>query len=68
MKVIPGAYNGRLVIHISRPSIYPTRSTVACVKVSSRKVHSRGSVVPAITHQLLDSAGFKYNHSTRCPL
>ena len=59
MKVIPGAYDGRLVIHTSRSSIYPTRRTMACVKVSSRKVQSPGSVVPAITHQVLDSAGFR---------
>ena len=36
-----------------------TRRTMACVKVSSRKVQSPGSVVPAITHQVLDSAGFR---------
>ena len=49
------------MIHISRPSIYPTVRTLACVKVSSRKVQPPCSAVPAITHQLLD---FKYNHST----
>ena len=32
---------------------------MARVKVSSRKVQSPGSVVPAITHQVLDSADFR---------